>query len=138
MVEVHSRGDLSNNRPLALDGNPGDYFLAYLDRQYPPKHDERSSVFLVVNRLTFKTTTHLQSTGEPLDNLRVGSGALKDSWSSSDHRVRIMPGQFLERLVRVNDLSLRSCICDQNRIKAVFSQNFQECDASNLTTQNRI
>jgi len=56
MVEVH-RCYLSDNRPLALDGNPGGYFLANTYRQHPPVHDEGGAIFLVVDRLSFKFTT---------------------------------------------------------------------------------
>ena len=50
------RDDLSDDRPLALDGNPGDYFLANFDRQHTPVHDEGCAIFLVVDRLAFKFT----------------------------------------------------------------------------------
>lgn len=53
------RGYLSDNRPLALDSNPGGYFLANSDRQHPPVHDEGGAIFLVVDRLTFKSATRL-------------------------------------------------------------------------------
>ena len=56
---VYFRGNLSDNRPLALDGNPSGYFFANFDRQYTPKHDEWCAVFLVINCLAFKFSARL-------------------------------------------------------------------------------
>jgi hypothetical protein len=125
MVEIH-QGGLSDDRPLALDGNPSSYFLANFDRQNTPEHDEGGAIFLVVDRLAFKLATGLQRVGEPSDHFRIRSRALKNPRRIADDFGRVVTRQFLEGLVRVDDLAFCRCIRDQHRVETVLCQNLEQ------------
>ena len=89
MVQIH-RGGLSDDRPLALDGNPSSYFLANFDRQNTPEHDEGGAIFLVVDRLAFKFSPRLQRFGKPPNYLGIRTRSLKNPGRLADDFGRVV------------------------------------------------